>query len=300
MVREQAKTGLIDSLFCYIGPNNIWARVDNDVVYDLSRICLATLEALIASSEVRLLLRDAVRFIDLGPGTGDKLASFVRAAGEVTRHDKLGILAIDINDILLRQLRFTLRSHGGTRLAVLSARASFDQLPAADSRFKLLSGRLKAGPTIMLILGNTFGNLNEDRLFASINRVLLPGDLLILSLEFASATGRQNAMDEVLGHYRESPTIRSLFSRSLTYLDGKIGPLAIDLATDDRRFSSQRGTKTVYAHANVDGKDVVTVYSNRYDLDALAQSVESRGYEHLHARHIMASEFFRYLVFRKC
>jgi hypothetical protein len=147
-------------------------------------------------------------------------------------------------------------------------------------------------------LGNTFGNLNEDKILGTLRQVMRPGDILVVSLEFGAVDGDRNPLGPMLEQYRRSHAARHIAAVPLAYLDGEKSAIDIEATRNDRRFSKLSHTETIYAQATVNGRNVITLFSNRYDFNELVSHFEVRGFRFVDTHFAMNSKFYRYVIFR--
>jgi hypothetical protein len=304
IVRAQAQTGMIDSMWCYVDADDEhpWFGIGGDRHYGHSDTCLRTMKSLLRSRWWHDLTRGVDTVVDLGVGDGSKVAEVVRALVQRRYRELLRVGGLDISATLLREFRsqmFEIASRAMPRFEVLSAQARFVQLGDVLTAPAVRGFSGREGRRLFLLLGNTFGNIHEPTFFHAMRQATVAGDLVVLSLELGVVNGERNAPEQILRHYQTSRATDALLARPLRFLDGPKTPLQFTAARDDARFSTFPDTFTVYARAFVDGREIVTAYSNRLNLDVLIAQFARQGFVFEGDHHLTSSKFYRYLVFRK-
>jgi hypothetical protein len=301
LVRDQARNGLLESDALFADDED-WAHVADDASYSYYQVCLATLDAMLASESWRERSRAIRSYIDLGVGTGEKLQRFAAATLRDAAPDRFGLIILDINARMLAAARRGFMARFAAppgAMDVVTAHARFEQLSDVMRHPAVKVAGWTESQAAFLLLGNTFANLHEEQTLGLLRSVLKRDDLLILSLELGSVGPALNDMDEIVERYRRSKTIHAIFSAPLKYLEGSVSPLDITWIGADARLTSLPGTRTVIGRVFVDGREVIVARSNRYDEDELFGLFLRHGFVPLEAHYQPGTSFYRYLIFGK-
>jgi dimethylhistidine N-methyltransferase len=177
----------------------------------------------VTRAEQRLLERYAVAIgaladprliVELGPGSGDKLATLVRPLERV--QPALHLHLIDISSAALEQASRTVGQLSHVRVS--TSRATYDdglrELPR-------LRSTLSSGKMMVLFLGSNIGNFDPPQaaaLLSNIRAALDPGDTLLLGLDLVKPEPvLQLAYDDPLG-------VTAAFNKNLlTRLNAELG-----------------------------------------------------------------------------
>lgn len=127
-------------------------------------------------------------FVDLGVGTPRKDIALLGAICDQCRDDaELGYYPVDISfpllEYTLRQvlpLQVRYRADKGLRLLIRPVIGDFEFLQRPDYRDVLSGPR----PRLFALLGNTLGNLVEERMLHALTSIMTEQDLLLLDAEF--------------------------------------------------------------------------------------------------------------------
>jgi dimethylhistidine N-methyltransferase len=159
-------------------------------------------------------LADPRLIVELGPGSGDKLATLVRPLSRA--QPSLHLHLIDISPAALDQASRTVGQLSHVR--VTTSRATYDdglrELPR-------LHTQLAHGKTMVLFLGSNIGNFDPPQsaaLLRNIRAALRPGDTLLLGLDLVKPDAvLQLAYDDPLG-------VTAAFNKNmLTRLNSELG-----------------------------------------------------------------------------
>ena len=177
----------------------------------------------VTRAEQRLLERYAVAIgalsdprviVELGPGSGDKLAMFVRPLARA--QPSLHLHLIDISAAALEQASRTVGQLSHVRVS--TSRATYDD---GLRELPLLRATLPRGRTMVLFLGSNIGNFDPPQaaaLLRNIRAALAPGDTLLLGLDLVKPEPvLQLAYDDPLG-------VTAAFNKNmLTRLNAELG-----------------------------------------------------------------------------
>ena len=144
--------------------------------------------------------------IELGPGSGEKLATLVAAGSARAARVHL----IDVSPAALDLARRTLSRHGG--LEIVTHEAEYERGLAAAGKSRGSEARDHAGKTLALFLGSNIGNFHPDEagdLLARIRSTLLDGDCLLLGTDLVKPEA------ELLLAYDDPLGVTAAFNRNL-------------------------------------------------------------------------------------
>jgi hypothetical protein len=211
-VNENVKTKIVDTIaqelvlptvYAYLtnaGFHN-WLRLTQDESYEYyadSRDLLRRKASKLADKIKEVLDTDKLDLISLGPGDGAKDVVILRALTE--KHfdaSDLYYYPFDVNPSMISQ---AMNTTGGVRslkkIQVKAILAEFASLPQFSAIYQY-----RPAPNVLTLLGNTLGNLSNDRLFLEqiYGGAMSSGDLFLLEVRKAqesAATLRTEANKE--------------------------------------------------------------------------------------------------------
>lgn len=209
----------------------------------------------------------AIDLISLGCGDGSKDAVLLKAlAGSLTDDEYLYYYPVEISDALLVEAlrHITGRGFVRSRLKCKPILGDFTNLQAFSS---VIDYRPNAN--LFSILGNTIGSFDEQAILSSLERVLKPGDLVLIEAN----TGRA---EESLALLEDDASVEW----NLSTLDALGIPRdSCELGSEFQRdVSIVPGTETLLSYATPQGKDHSARYAlsaiHHYELDQLRSSIE--------------------------
>lgn len=245
--------------------------------------------------------------VELGPGSGEKLATLIRPATQM--HPSLHLHLVDISAAALDQAVRTLDQL--THARITTSRATYEvglrelaslrsarpsgpygpYSPASSSGASAIA--LHGGRAMVLFLGSNLGNFDPPyahALLTQIRAALEPGDTLLLGLDLVKPESvLRLAYDDPLG-------VTAAFNRNLLVrLNGELGAdfdvdrfaHAVRWDTEASRIEMHlvsRGAQTVHLrHANCtiqfeDGESIWTESSYKYELDDAAALGGAAGF----------------------
>jgi histidine-specific SAM-dependent methyltransferase/TIR domain-containing protein len=179
---------VLDTIYAYLtnaGYHN-WLRLTGDPTYKYydDSISLISDNAEALSEKVREAVgRDEIDLISLGPGDGRKDVALLK--GLVKKDFKAADLYYYPFDVNASMISHAMTSTRGVRptlkdIQVKAILADFDSLPEFSGIYQY-----RDAPNVLSLLGNTLGNLPEDRGFLEkqvYGRAMSPGDLLLLEV----------------------------------------------------------------------------------------------------------------------
>jgi hypothetical protein len=189
----------------------------------------------------------AVRsFISLGPGDGEVDREIIITI----RDSSLSYLPIDISEGLLFNACRIMAEHAHVPLGLLTDFE--DRLPFIKRRL----ATLKKTPTLVGLLGNTFGNLDvyEATFLRQLELWLQPGDLILLQVGTIDDTA--TTVDAPIAARNHSDARRRFFAHGLA----RHSNVSIDsvLQNYDRRVTNREGRSDVPSTISVDFVDAET------------------------------------------
>jgi L-histidine Nalpha-methyltransferase len=146
------------------------------------------------SSDILAAVGGSPELIELGPGSGEKLARLTAAAA--ADGQALDVHLVDISEAALDLARRTLVRAGGARLTL--HHGTYE-----DGLREAMARRPEGVPVLVAFLGSNIGNFDRseaDALLATIRRSLAPGDALLLGVDLVKPERTlQLAYDDPLG-----------------------------------------------------------------------------------------------------
>lgn len=299
-VVEQALSGRIAQELIYDYPGN-WLRIADDQNYRHADACIKGLEKLLRDPRWDGIAASIGSLIDLGVGTGSKLAHFT--SDIFLRRPNLSVLMIDRSDELLvsaSEALAAVKEALGRDFAAYAARSDFYDLRETLGRKAAEDIRAFGnGCSALLLLGNTIGNVEEVRMLTAMRDVTQRGDLLIISLEFASTPDGAQSEREMCQSYR-APAINDLYIAPFKRLPGfRDRLMRIRAVRGDPAYSSLEKTITIESSASWNGAKVFGTFSNKYDQMEFMEFVRRFDFELLFEVTSPLSPFFKYLVFKR-
>jgi hypothetical protein len=276
LVRKQSAAGHIALEFVYEF-DGLWPDLIKDPAYAVGMRCASVLAEIAQKPDWERALAARDGLVELGPGTGEKTAMLAGLIGREA--DILPVILIDVSRELLKLAANKLRKVD-RRLELVACHADFRRLallmhhPAVESH----AFTKPRGCLVFSVLGNTFANLNERRTLAMFQKVMRPGDLLILSLDFGQIGDAASPDAELLASYAKSPAAQRIFSAPFRRLGGPVPHIGFAIRRGDPAFSCLRSTRTVVPSAWHNGKRITVGHSNRYRWDDLIGLIEQHGF----------------------
>lgn len=253
-----------------------WTELTTDSAYaslnDSARLFRADSDG-IGRAVAELTRGRPASVISLGPGSGWKDELVVDAMLGASSDQQVHYYALDTSSILACQAmtRFLTNDALAGRAVEASALVGrFDDLPALRPAFER-----DAGVNVVMLLGNTLGNLADERgLLESIHEST---DLLLLEV-----TLQKPGTDEIasLGDY---DSIRRFNFEPLAALGLEFAPdeLTYRLATDRSTIPGTLSIVASYANFVLDGRRVASAdlaYVHRYTAEAIPTVLAEAGF----------------------
>lgn len=238
----------------------------------------------------------------MGVGTGEKAGLVATSLDTNAPLARPKAVLIDVNRQMLLTAVRRLKPDQirPCRLDMLALRGDFEQLPHL-SRHPGLQRSFVRSPgrrAVYLLLGNTFGNIDERAMLRSLRAVARRGDLVIFSQEFLETDAGRNPDEAILARY-QSADMRALFAAPFAYLDAKQIPLHIRITRGYPRYSVLRRTRTVVACKVIGGRRIESIHSNRYDEEEFGKLLRRSGFEPIMRVPSPQNPFYKYVVARR-
>jgi len=232
-------------------------------------------------------------FVIFGAGTPDKELQLIEnqlATGEYSASSPLRVVIVDASHYMLidtyDHVRDVLRRKNMHKLVdLISCEADFTRLSNAQSQ------RIRPPQYVdricFFILGGTIGNIDEARFMQSVHQVSSPGDVLVVSAEFADLDRLDEYKNGLVSNYG-APAARDLVLGPVRKLLDEFGvPQDIDVR---RSLVRQRlsegaqllcpipGTIAVELRAMVGAFDLALSISKRYEFDRFLEFFSHRNF----------------------
>lgn len=207
----------------------------------------------ITRAETRLIDRHAstvfshvgrpARLIELGCGSGDKLARLVRpwvtdANGHHDDRSAVNIHLVDVSEAALAHTRQRLETLG--RVPIIAHQASYE-----DGLARATRDRAEGEATLVVFLGSNIGNFDPAaalELLANVQRTLRPGDALLLGADLVKPE------PELLLAYDDPLGVTAAFNKNLLVrINRELGG-TFDLAAFDHRAVWNAAASRVEMH----------------------------------------------------
>lgn len=225
-----------------------------------------------------------VDFVSLGPGDGRKDRMLVRALFEAAAPTPVSSVYYYPYDVNAQMITHSLKEIAGdagilrNRMRVKAIVSSFRVL----TRFVPLYRDYRPGPNVLSFLGNTLGNMPQDRDFLKKlhNDAMSSGDLLLLEVkkrvDAASREEKARLADELRNRFTIGP---------LELLGIPYDPERLHRKMEERR-SQIPGSQTLcsYYHGlRYNGEELpepfLLSYIHEYDADALTREARDIGFD---------------------
>lgn len=255
-----------------------WVRLTDDQSYDYYRDSLAlitkTADDLVAKIKTAVGT-DELDLISLGPGDGRKDVVLLRALTKVFDTDALYYYPFDVNSSMISHaMKAIVKVTRLRKVKVKAILADFDSLPEFSGIYQY-----RKAPNVLSLIGNTLGNLPEDKAFVEqlYNNAMGEGDLLLLEVRKNQDTDPALLKTEANKEFDLGP---------LEILGAPLDSEKIHYkAIEDFSFSPIPKTKTIistYEEVTLDEKkfqDVRLGLIREYDHEALIGVCQKIGFE---------------------
>jgi hypothetical protein len=189
---------MLSTLYSYIAESGFrhWIDLTNDPQYSFYRESLrffTTSAEDVAREITRSIGTKAVDFISLGPGDGRKDRELLTALLLRTRVADLYYYPVDVNSNMIAAAARAILTDEILRanLRIKGIATDFTRL----AMFKPIY-QFRAVPNVISLLGNTLGNMDNERRFLDqlFESAMLEGDILLLEVKTRPAPGRQQIL----------------------------------------------------------------------------------------------------------
>jgi L-histidine Nalpha-methyltransferase len=186
--------------------------------------------------EIVAMLREPATLVELGCGSGEKIALVIDALDRVRRSAHLHL--IDISEEALRQSERAVRS--SAHVSVVGHRSTYE-----EGLRRAAALREPGGTMLVLLLGSNIGNFDEPaagEFLATIRRALRPGDAFLLGADLVKPER------ELLLAYADPLGVTSAFNKNLlARINQELGG-TFDLASFDHRAVWNATARRVEMH----------------------------------------------------
>lgn len=278
-----AASNSVDQKFLYfdIAAVDKWTKIINADTYGVYHRCFGVCKTLCEKSDwIEILTsHDAIRFVDLGVGTGDKDNWLIHNACQA--NDNVELILLDSSfpmlELTIEQLDDDINRFSKVRAVkgdFYCLRESIQQYLDSDPGTRTRN--------VFLLLGGTFSNLEEDSFLTEIKKVLCPDDILVLQVEcFDDPTPMRNAL---VREY-DNPEVKSLAALSVRYIAPELSESEIvkDISvhvTGRRGLSSVPSAMSAEVCWNQDRRlSIRLVKISRYRKPYLLDFIRNHGFE---------------------
>jgi hypothetical protein len=279
LLRDIDRGDVLSPVFSYLTNNGYhnWMALTDDPSYEYYSDALELYRKRSTSivDAITSAAGSVLDVVSLGPGNGAKDKLFLRALARKENPADIFYFPFDVSESMIStSMRTVGRDAELSPISVKAILADFSALPEFRGLFLH-----RPGPSVFLLLGNTLGNLTDERGFLKNihNNVMAPGDILVL--EVCNQNGGES------GVYSEFN--RRFDFGSLEYLGVDYEPDKLTYVPDDgpSRVGGTQTTVALYNDCHIRGrwpdaitKDVDTVklsYIHRYLPDRLVELCES-------------------------
>jgi L-histidine Nalpha-methyltransferase len=188
------------------------------------------------AQEIVGVLRDPATLVELGCGSGEKIALVIDALDRVRRSAHLHL--IDISEEALRQSERAVGS--SEHVSVVGHRSTYE-----EGLRQAAALREPGGTMLVLLLGSNIGNFDEPaagEFLATIRRALRPGDAFLLGADLVKPE------HELLLAYADPLGVTAAFNKNLlARINQELGG-TFDLASFDHRAVWNAAARRVEMH----------------------------------------------------
>ncbi len=252
-----------------------WLRLAEDHSYRYYRDSLDLLsenDSVLAEKIKDVVDKDEIDLISLGPGDGAKDVVMLRALAKQFRSSDLYYYPFDVNPSMIsRAMKTAGDVRGLKKIQVKAILADFGSLPQFSKIYQY-----RKAPNVLTLLGNTLGNLSDDRVFLEQihSGAMSKGDLLLLEVR-KSQESAANLRTEANKEFDFGP---------LELLGVPFEPKKLHYTSPKKRYSLVPNTSTIlatYDEITYEGtkyEDVKLALIHEYDPDALKSTCEDIGF----------------------
>ncbi len=277
IMRTIRKGLILPTVFAYLtnaGYHN-WIRLTEDVTYQYyyDSIKLLQTHAKSIATEIKSAVgRDDVDLISLGPGDGRKDSLLLKELSELFAVSDLYYYPFDINPSMISTAMGTAGAERKLKkLQVKAILADFESLPEFSNIYQY-----RDAPNVLTLVGNTLGNLPDDRGFLTQlhERAMSDGDLLLLEVR------KTQDGDPIL----KTETNREFDFGPLEILGLEFDPDKLHYNSVDE-YSLVPGTETILTtydsirYEEKEFKDVKLSLIREYDAEALEIVCKKIGFK---------------------
>jgi hypothetical protein len=253
-----------------------WLRLTEDASYTYYRDSLDLIRGAgptLAATIKETLRADKIDVISLGPGDGAKDTLMLQALSEHFDASDLHYYPFDVNPSMIsRAMKTVAEIDRLQQIQVKAILADFDSLPQFSEIYEY-----RSAPNLLMLLGNTLGNLSNERTFLEEihQSAMFEGDLLLVDVR--------------RGGGQDSAYLRSKAHKEFDF--GPLEMLRVPYDPDKLRYvAAEKGISTVpntdtilatYEAMTYEGKeyrDVKLGQIHEYDPAAVRSTCEEIGF----------------------
>jgi hypothetical protein len=313
-IKTELRKGVIDQRHYYVGPDSArsWSALVRGDTYPTYGECKTGLGDLVKSSQWREELKNSapstvVMLAGGGAPTKDIvfLESLLREPHVTGRVD---LYLVDISYFMMEDSRRLIREHAVSegyqdRVNVRLVRDDILKLPAQKAALFHSQGSV-----IFAITGGTIGNLSEAAFFRSLNRMSLPGDLLVVSADTIDGLSleEERALIRKYSNTDLHRFLRLVVSQVLSaanakeFVDEALRRIDVDLASsEDPNPSDIPRSRTIVVTLEIAGRPLRLLTSTRYESAELESFAENYGWQSVCQIPSPLNERFKQFLFRR-
>ncbi len=225
--------------------------------------------------------------VELGPGSGDKLATLIASGG--AQRQPLTVHLIDVSAAALDQATRTLAALDAGALTIVSHQATYEAGLAAAQTARLATGR-----TLTMFLGSNIGNFDPpgaDAFLRAIRASLAAGDALLIGTDLVKPEA------DLLRAYDDPLGVTAAFNRNLLVRINRELGADFDVSAFRHRALWNAAASRVEMHLVAarrqlvripgaslevtfeEGETIWTESSYKYQPDAVVQMLERAGFQ---------------------
>ena len=278
----------IDIRFLYLEPESIdlWFRIINRSEYRFQRLGRDLIERN-ATELVRVIFENSlpanhIDFINLGVGAALKDYYIIKAMLEKMPNDsqeRMNYIPIDYSiGILQKTMDFLdeLMDSYPNKLHIEGILGDFFQLVRYSDKINSMSH----SPKVFALLGNIFGNVDEEQILATIMRTMNSNDLLLLEVDLIN--GRDDdklkegyGSDEVTKSFLLNPII-NYFKAENKSTRTRIDDFKLEIEVHPTGRVPRSKSVVTSAYYGENRERIELVHSHKYDLEALLDFMYER------------------------
>lgn len=211
--------------------------------------------------------------VDLGTGAGYKAIELIESFDKNYHGNELNLVLVDSsNNMLDIALRNTTKNLKNLKFKVNvdGLRTDFLMLHESNNLFHHSDKKR----SVFMLLGGTFGNIDEEKFISALNQVCQKGDLFILT-----AFLLKDDQSNLIPYEKYRDEIIEIYSPSLDELGISLVDISFNMNNSNKPIKSKK-IKFLgeIKHVKSNPVHVNLLSSNRYDLEDLKQYIKGKNY----------------------